>query len=146
MHVERKTLRFWIALSLSGAINLAIAQTQSNEHWVGTWATAAIGRPQTAPAPAAPPQTGSNAPTSTAQQPPPPLVPKNQTLREIVHTSIGGTRVRVVFTNAFGTAPLKIGAAGIALKDKDSKIVADSKRALMFSGRASVTIPAGATL
>jgi hypothetical protein len=37
----------------------------------------------------------------------------NQTLRQFVHTSIGGRRVRVILSNAFGTAPLAVGAAHI---------------------------------
>jgi lysophospholipase L1-like esterase len=53
---------------------------------------------------------------------------------------------RVVVANTFGTAPLTIGAANIALRDKDTKIVAASGHALTFGGRSSVTIPAGAVM
>jgi lysophospholipase L1-like esterase len=49
----------------------------------------------------------------------------------------------VVLTNAFGSAPLSIGAASVSLRDKDSSIVAGSSHALMFAGKAAVTIPAG---
>jgi lysophospholipase L1-like esterase len=70
----------------------------------------------------------------------------NQTLRQIVHTSIGGSRARVVLSNAFGTAALEVGAAHIALRDKDSAIVAKSDHALTFSGNPSITIPAGAII
>jgi lysophospholipase L1-like esterase len=52
----------------------------------------------------------------------------------------------VVLGNEFGTAPLTIGAASIALCDKDAKIAANSSRALVFGGRPSVTIPAGASM
>jgi lysophospholipase L1-like esterase len=51
-----------------------------------------------------------------------------------------------VLGNEFGTAPLTIGAASIALRDKDSKISANSNRPLAFSGRPSVTIPPGASI
>jgi lysophospholipase L1-like esterase len=61
-----------------------------NQAWVGTWATS----PQ-----------ATNAITFN-----------NQTLRMIVHTSIGGKKVRVRFSNAYGTVPLDIGAAHIALR------------------------------
>ena len=54
--------------------------------------------------------------------------------------------MRVVLTNALGTAPLTIGAAFIASRDKGAKIVAASGHALTFSGRPSVTIPAGAIM
>jgi lysophospholipase L1-like esterase len=68
----------------------------------------------------------------------------NQTLRQIVHTSIGGSSVRVVFSNRYGTAPLAIGAAHVALRDKDASIQAASGRPLTFSGRPTFTIPPGA--
>ena len=113
-----------------------------NQHWVGTWATAVVLRPQ-------PPRTsGTDQPPATAAQPAaqPPLRLNNQTLRQIVHVSIGGTRARLVLTNEFGTAPLQIGAASIALHDKDEKTVANSSRAVMFAGRSSVTIPSGGAM
>jgi hypothetical protein len=54
---------------------------------------------------------------------PAPITPSNQTLRQIVRTSVAGTRARVVFANTFGTAALNIGGASIALRDKESAIV-----------------------
>ena len=65
----------------------------------------------------------------------------NQTLRQIVHTSLGGARVRVLVSNAFGTAPITIGAAHVAARDAADAIRAGG-RPLTFSGRPSVTIPA----
>src|SRR2546430_8163102 len=49
---------------------------------------------------------------------------ENQTLREIVHTSIGSDTVRVRLSNAYGKQTVTIGAAHIALRDKGSAIVA----------------------
>ncbi len=69
----------------------------------------------------------------------------NQTLRQVVRTSIGGSSARVVLSNAYGTAPVTIGAAHIALRDKDSAIQAPG-RPLTFSGRPTVTIPANAVI
>jgi len=62
----------------------------------------------------------------------------------IVHTSIGGRRVRVQLSNAFGASALQIGAAHIALRDKDSAIVPGSDRPLTFSGKPSFAIPPAA--
>jgi lysophospholipase L1-like esterase len=62
----------------------------------------------------------------------------------VVRTSVGGRRARVQLSNSYGTTPLKIGAAHIALPDKESAIVPASDKALTFSGNASFTIPAGA--
>ena len=68
----------------------------------------------------------------------------NQTIREIVHTSIGGNKVRVRIANTFGSAPLVIGAAHVAVSSSGSSIVPGTDRVLTFGGRTSVTIPAGA--
>jgi hypothetical protein len=64
----------------------------------------------------------------------------------IVRASIGGSRVRVHLSNAFGATPLVIGAALVALRDKDSAIVAGSDRALTFTGKRSVSVPPGAEM
>jgi lysophospholipase L1-like esterase len=63
-----------------------------------------------------------------------------------VRVSLGGSNLRVVLSNQFGTAPLQIGAARVALREKDSAIVANSDRALTFSGARAMAIPAGAIL
>ena len=72
----------------------------------------------------------------------PPLV--DSTLREIVHTSIAGKALRVRFTNEFGTEPLRIDAANIALSAGESAIQPDSLHTLTFGGQPSIVIPAGA--
>jgi lysophospholipase L1-like esterase len=64
----------------------------------------------------------------------------------VVRASVGGSRVRVHLSNAFGTTPLVIGAAHVALRGKDSAIVAGSDHALAFNGKGSVTIPPGAEM
>ena len=68
----------------------------------------------------------------------------NQTLREIVHTSIGGDTLRVRLSNAYGTQAVEIGAAHVALRAKGANIVAGSDRVLTFSGRPAVSIPPNA--
>src|SRR5262245_66647452 len=74
------------------------------DHFVATWSTATVGRPQN-PQPVAPPV--QPAPGQPAAPPPPPFMHfNNQTLRQIVHTSLGGSQVRLVLTNVFGTTPL----------------------------------------
>ena len=79
-----------------------------------------------------------------------------QTLREIVHTSVGGQQARVWFSNRFGTELLHIGAAHIALSasgsfgtnrdgsPNQSGIQAGTDHALAFNGRDTVVIPPGA--
>jgi lysophospholipase L1-like esterase len=118
-----------LALYLFAGHAPVLAQGGRPEHWVGTWATAVVARPQVAPA---------------AGRGPAPLNFTNQTLRQIVHTSLGGDRVRIVLSNAFGTMPLPVGAASVALRQKESSIVVASKRALTFSGTTATTVAAGA--
>ncbi|MGA7535530.1 MAG: SGNH/GDSL hydrolase family protein, partial [Pseudolabrys sp.] len=52
--------------------------------------------------------------------------------------------MRVRISNTFGSAPLVIGAAHVAVSSSGSSIVPGTDRALTFGGRISVTIPAGA--
>src|SRR5207249_7827895 len=68
----------------------------------------------------------------------------NQTLRQIVHTSVGGSRARVILSNAYGTAPLTVGTAHVALRESNAAIRPGSARPLTFSGKPTFTIPPGA--
>jgi len=68
----------------------------------------------------------------------------NQTLREIVHLSIGGSAVRVRFSNFFGRQSLEIGSAHLALRRNDSTILPSSDRALTFGGATGISIPSNA--
>jgi len=130
----RRTLEFAIVAALTA--HIAVAQGQ-NEHWVATWATAERAAP-----PMASPAVGQ--PFTAAMQAQ--LGFNNQTIRMIAPVSIGGRRVRVQFSNAYGTTPLKLGAVHVALRTKDSAITAGSDRALTFSGQPSFTIPPGASV
>ena len=64
----------------------------------------------------------------------------------VVRPTVGLERVRIRLSNAFGTTPLRIGAAHIALAAQQSAIVPRSDYALTFGGRTSVSIPAGAPI
>jgi lysophospholipase L1-like esterase len=68
---------------------------------------------------------------------------RNATLREIVLTSAGGVRVRVRLTNAFGSAPLLVGLAAVAIDDSGPNTVPGTSRSLYFGGRRTVVIPPG---
>ena len=96
---------------------------QSNQHWVTTWSTA-MHEPDAG--------FGITNPGFS-----------NQTLRQIVHTSIGGNQVRVKLST-FGASALVIGSAHIALRDAGAAIVPGSDRVLTFSGKRSFTVPPGA--
>ncbi len=120
------TRRIAISLLLAAAL-ASPAYPASRTHWVATWGPS--------PAPQLPDQT---------QMRKAGMVFENQTLREIVHTTIGGEMVRVRLSNAFASDAVEIAAAHIALRGKEADVVAGSDRVLTFSGRPAVTIPPGA--
>jgi len=110
-----------------GLLLILFAQAApAQTHWVGTWG-------------AAPSPQLSSAEMETQK-----LVFHDQTLREIVHISIGGDTVRVRLSNAFGAEPVEVGEAHLAVRASGSGVTAGTDRALTFSGRARVEIPAGA--
>ena len=101
------------------------AQEQSDPRWVTTWSTS----PSTLP--------GEDDSDNNAQE---------QTLRLIVHSSVGGDSVRIRLSNAHGNEALKIGAASIALQSEGSSIQPGTSKSLQFAGQSSVSIPKGAVV
>ena len=98
-----------------------------HSHWVGTWAASPS------------PQLADEGHMRTAK-----LEFENQTLREIVHTSIGGSTLRVRLSSAYGKETITLGAAHIALHAKGPNTVAGSDRTLTFGGQAAISIPPNA--
>ena len=164
MYPMKRILFLVVALSIVVPVS---AQNRRGEQWVATWATALVVRPAPqapvaaavpaapaapTPAPAAP--AAAAPPAAPAPAAPgggrggfaPPTTLTNQTIRQIVRTSIGGSRVRVVLSNAFGTAPIEIGAGHVALRDKDTAIVASSAKKLTVDGASTFSVLAGATV
>jgi lysophospholipase L1-like esterase len=70
----------------------------------------------------------------------------DQTVRNVVFVSVGGSQVRVRVTNAFGTTPLRVGHASVAVQSSGADAVAGTVRELRFRGHRGVTIPAGREL
>ena len=69
----------------------------------------------------------------------------DQTVRDIVHTSIGGSNLRIEVSNAFGDSPITVGRAFVGVRSSGAAIQPGTNRQLTFSGgQPSVTIPAGA--
>jgi lysophospholipase L1-like esterase len=101
----------------------ATASAAGPGHWVVAWGAS--------PAPQLP----DEAQMRTAK-----LLFDNQTIREIVHTSIASDTVRVRLSNAYGKRALEIGAVHIALHDKGSSIGGGSDHAVTFGGRPGVSI------
>ena len=66
-----------------------------------------------------------------------------QSLRLVVTPHVGGDKVRVVLSNAFGRGRLTIRAATVARRAAGPAVMPSTLRPLTFAGRRSVTVPAG---
>src|SRR5437667_9249733 len=76
----------------------------------------------------------------------PPSLLNDFTLRQLVRTTIAGSRLRIRVSNVFGTAPLMLRGVNIAraVSPGSSRIDASTDRSVAFNGARAVTIPAGA--
>ncbi|MDT0343563.1 SGNH/GDSL hydrolase family protein [Streptomyces litchfieldiae] len=115
-----------LLLSAPTALAAGLGAGGGTGNWTGTWSTA----PTTVPA----------GDTTTF---------RDQTIRQVVHASIGGDALRIRFSNEFGTAPLVIGEARVARQASDgpgSRAMPGTDRPLTFGGRTRVTVPPGEPL
>jgi lysophospholipase L1-like esterase len=67
----------------------------------------------------------------------------NQTIRNVVHVSLGGEWVRVHVSNHDGANPLEVGAATVAVAGSGAATAPGSLHPLHFSGATSILIAAG---
>ena len=104
-------------------VRIPPAPPSAGAHWVATWGAAPQG-----PAPGNLSLRGFS----------------DQTLRQIVFTSAGGSMVRVRLTNVFGTRPLTVDRATIAVPGRRREVVSGHRASLTFAGQPSVAIPPGA--
>jgi lysophospholipase L1-like esterase len=91
-----------------------------------------------------------NASWAASPMAPTPLVPNlanagfsDQTVRNIVYTSVGGSKLRVQVSNTFGTGPVTVGPVTVGVELTGAQMVPSTVKPLTFGGRASVTVPAG---
>ncbi|GGP86456.1 SGNH/GDSL hydrolase family protein [Saccharothrix coeruleofusca] len=106
----------------------------TGQDWVGTWASMPqLTEPHNMP-PA--PFTGDG------------VVLVDSTLRQTVRVSVGGERMRLRFSNAFGGAPLPLTAVTVALPEGDKAGVAsvrpNTTHRITFHGKDSTVVPVGA--
>ena len=136
--VRRAARGRFLSLPLVAVVAVVLAApavSAAQGRWVGTWATG--------PVAVEPPPPEVQAQEVPMPAPRTPVRVRNQTIRQVVRTSIGGSQVRVTLTNLFGTEPLEIGAAHVAERT-DGAIGAGAH--LTFGGHPSVTIEAGSTV
>src|SRR2546427_5403035 len=122
-----------------------------DQHWVATWATSPATHfvyvPPVAPAPPGPPITFAPANIQPDLAFPFPQAntagATNQTFRSIVKPDLWGNRMRFRFSNVFGTQPVTFDEVTVALQEYSGNVVRGTVTRVTFSGKTSVTIPAG---
>src|SRR5690242_392403 len=97
------------------AVALATIPSAASAGWVASWSAA----------PHAP--LGTTGPFAAASY-------ENVTLTQTIRLSEGGDKLRVKFSNRYGTGPLTIGAARVYRIDDTGKEIAGSSRMLTFGG------------
>ncbi|WP_190122603.1 SGNH/GDSL hydrolase family protein [Streptomyces inusitatus] len=68
---------------------------------------------------------------------------ENETLRQVIRLSVGGPKLRIRLSNAYGTTPLRIAGATVARSDGGAKARPGTVRALTFRNSPTLTVPAG---
>ena len=116
---------FLAALTCLGVMGPAAA---ADAAWVQTW--------------------GASPQPPSAARGPFPATPSfsDQTVRQVVRISAGGRVVQLRLSNEYGTAPLTIGAAHVAIAGKEGAIRPGTDRVVTFGGKPTAVIPAGAPL
>ncbi|MGC4066453.1 MAG: SGNH/GDSL hydrolase family protein [Polyangiaceae bacterium] len=112
--------------STAGRTSTSPVAGAPGDKWVGSWVTA-------------------QQLTEEANKPPAPGLAQN-TLRQVVHTSIGGSRLRVRFSNEYGSSPITLTKAAVAKSAGGHNISTGTSQSLTFDGKASVTIAAKAAV
>src|SRR6266545_4820927 len=131
-------------LLIAGVLTASVATTSQAigdpldrpTHWVNTWTS----MPQLT-------EPGNLPPAPFTQ---PDRVMANTTLRQTIRVSVGGHRLRLHFSNAFGTTVLPITAASLALPAGGaagvSTIQPGTAHPVTFHNQPSVRIPVGAQM
>jgi lysophospholipase L1-like esterase len=125
----------WLSLFFVGA---ALMSAQPGQKWVASWAASAQG-----PYPAG---NASAQPNLRFAFPDPAGGAHDQTFRLIVRPDLWGRRARLHFSNVFGVKPVTFDGVFAGLHLDGGAVVAGTNRAVHFGGKATVTIPVGASV
>jgi lysophospholipase L1-like esterase len=108
------------------ALSLAAAAASAEDHWIGSWGASPL------------PIAGGfgRGPASY----------EDQTVRQVVRLSAGGDQIRLRLSNEYGSAPLTVGAASVAIASEDGTVRAGTRQTITFGGETRAMIPAGAPL
>ncbi|MBN2352391.1 MAG: SGNH/GDSL hydrolase family protein [Spirochaetales bacterium] len=105
---------------LTAGLCLMLGNVAARDNWVTSWASA-------------------QQLTEPHNMPPKPGL-TDATLRQAVHASIGGKRIRLRFSNEFGNGPVTVNAAAVAVYAGNGAIKPKTSRPVLFNKSASVTI------
>jgi hypothetical protein len=103
----------------------AASAQQAGLPWIGTWSAAP-----------------ANETLPTLQSVNPGITFNNQSIRQYVFTSIGGSAGRIHLSNVYGDNPIVISDVHYGIPDVNGNIVVGSDVPVTFQGGTSVTIPA----
>ncbi len=113
-------------LSFAAGVFAQADKEPKGGHWVGTWS-----------APMASANRGSKLLEVFSPS-------GNQTIREIVHTTVEGSAVRIRLANTFGSQPLLFEAVYIGKQGDGAQVANGSNNAVTFGGSKSISVPTGA--
>lgn len=122
-------IRSFAFASLIG-IGVVVAARADNapppRRWLGTWATA--------------PQAASTFfPSDFASG------FENQTIRQIVHVSVGGSAIRLRLSNAFGAQAVRFDSVWVGIQESGAVIRGGTNRRVTFAGQNTMTLSVGAS-
>jgi lysophospholipase L1-like esterase len=103
----------------------SVSSSSTPSKWVGTWGAS---------------------PYLTESSNMPPVALSNNTIRQVVRVSIGGSKIRLKFSNQWGNAPLVMQSVHLAVSTGGSAINSGTDSIVTFNGSQSVTVAAGSTV
>jgi lysophospholipase L1-like esterase len=110
------------AVAATPSAVVAVNAAEQPGPWVGTWEAAQVRAAKIGPS-----ETGFT----------------DQTVRDVVHLSVGGMDLRIRISDVFGTGPLHINDVRVALSAGGARTMPGTSRQVTFDGKYQVTIPAG---
>jgi lysophospholipase L1-like esterase len=128
--VLRPYVLFWIPAFAAALPSATGTENKTSQNWMATWITANMDLSNTQMA------VVSNAYHDLTEF-------NNQTIRGMVHTTIGGQAIRIRVDNTFGTRPITFDEVFVGKQNQGASLRAGSNRAVTFNGAKAVTIPEG---
>jgi lysophospholipase L1-like esterase len=119
-------ITFFTFSSFSFCYSEPIGTSSTAQKWVGTWSTA----PQLV-------ETGNNPPSPGLS---------NNTIRQVVHVSLGGDSLRIRFSNEFSKSSVTLNSVHIAVSKGNGIIDTTTDKVINFNGMQEITIEPGAAI